>query len=77
MYYVAENLEMRREEFARCLADMTGCTIDEGKTEVDLSIQRLFYWGAYCDKYGGTVQVSIDTNLLHKSTSSLCMCVCV
>ena len=25
--------------------------------EVDASIQRLFYWGAYADKYGGTVQV--------------------
>lgn len=23
-----------------------------------MSIQRLFYWGAYADKYGGTVQVS-------------------
>ena len=24
---------------------------------MDLSIQRLFYWGAYADKYGGQVQV--------------------
>ena len=30
---------------------------DECKREVDLSIQRLFYWGAYADKYGGQVQV--------------------
>ena len=22
-----------------------------------MAIQRLFYWGAYADKYGGTVQV--------------------
>ena len=25
--------------------------------EVDLSIERLFYWSAYADKYGGNVQV--------------------
>lgn len=24
--------------------------------EVDLSINRLFYWGAYADKFGGNVQ---------------------
>ena len=34
-----------------------GRDIDECKREVDLSIQRLFYWGAYADKYGGQVQV--------------------
>jgi hypothetical protein len=35
----------------------TGRSLGECKQEVDLSIQRLFYWGAYADKYGGTVQV--------------------
>ena len=35
----------------------TGRSLSECKQEVDLSIQRLFYWGAYADKYGGTVQV--------------------
>ena len=34
-----------------------GRDIEECKREVDLSIQRLFYWGAYADKYGGQVQV--------------------
>ena len=32
--------------------------MEEAKEEVDVTIQRLFYWGAYADKYGGTVQVS-------------------
>ena len=31
--------------------------MEECKTEINMSIQRLFHWGAYCDKYGGTVQV--------------------
>jgi len=34
-----------------------GHDIEECRREVDLSIQRLFYWGAYADKYGGQVQV--------------------
>lgn len=44
---------------------MTGCSMEEAKKEVDTTIQRLFYWGAYADKYGGTVQVSskVDTLL--------------
>ena len=57
MYYLAENLEQRRQEFADRLCQMTGCSVTEGLKEVDLSIQRLFHWGAYCDKYGGSVQV--------------------
>ena len=38
---------------------MTGCSIQEANKEVDMTIQRLFYWGAYADKYGGTVQVKL------------------
>lgn len=55
--YLAENLELRRQEFIGRLISMTGCTEEVAKQEVDLSIQRLFHWGAYADKYGGTVQV--------------------
>jgi len=28
----------------------------EAEAEVDKSVQRLFYWASYADKYGGTVQ---------------------
>jgi len=58
IYYLAENLELRRSEFADRLHLMTGSSLEDALAEVDASIQRLFYWGAYCDKYGGTVQVS-------------------
>ena len=57
VYYMAENLEIRRDEIAARLADMTGRSLDDALREVDLSISRLFHWGAYCDKFGGTVQV--------------------
>ena len=54
---MAENLELRREEFATKISNLTGKSIEEARKEVDLSVQRLFHWGAYCDKYGGGVQV--------------------
>lgn len=57
VFYMAENLELRREEFANRLAQLTGQTVEEGRHEVDLAVQRLFHWGAYADKYGGEVQV--------------------
>ncbi|XP_051898979.1 aldehyde dehydrogenase family 16 member A1-like isoform X2 [Pristis pectinata] len=56
IYYLAENLELRREEMSQGLSSLTGVTIEEARDEVDACIERLFYWGAYCDKYGGTVQ---------------------
>ncbi|KXJ06145.1 aldehyde dehydrogenase family 16 member A1 [Exaiptasia diaphana] len=56
VYYMAENLEMRHNEIAQRLTDMTGCSLDESKAEVDATIERLFHYGAYADKYGGTVQ---------------------
>ena len=43
---------------------MTGCSVEDATKEVDATIQRLFYWGAYADKYGGNVQVSLRTHLL-------------
>ncbi|XP_077171929.1 aldehyde dehydrogenase family 16 member A1 [Paroedura picta] len=56
LYYLAENLELRRAEVASRLEALTGAGREEALREVDLSIQRLFHWAAYSDKYGGAVQ---------------------
>jgi aldehyde dehydrogenase (NAD+) len=56
LYYIAENLSARGEEFARRIAEMTGGTAEEARREVELSIERWFTWAAWADKYGGTVQ---------------------
>jgi aldehyde dehydrogenase (NAD+) len=56
VYFMAENLELRRAEFASQISSMTGGSMEEGLKEVDASIGRLFHWAAYADKYGGTVQ---------------------
>jgi aldehyde dehydrogenase (NAD+) len=53
LYYVAENLGARRDELAHRLHDLTGAP---GYAEVDLSIERLFTYAAWADKYGGEVQ---------------------
>ncbi|XP_057312854.1 aldehyde dehydrogenase family 16 member A1-like [Hydractinia symbiolongicarpus] len=55
-YFIAENLELRKDEFVRCLIDSTSCSVEDAEKEVDTSIQRLFHWAAYADKYGGNVQ---------------------
>ena len=34
----------------------TECGMDDALKEMDSAIQRLFYYGAYADKYGGSVQ---------------------
>ncbi|XP_054848533.1 aldehyde dehydrogenase family 16 member A1 [Eublepharis macularius] len=59
LYYLAENLELRRAEAASRLEALTGTGKEEALREVELSIQRLFYWAAYSDKYGGAVQETI------------------
>ena len=57
LYYLAENLEVRRSEFSSQLSLLTGCSDQIARSEVTASIDRLFHWAAYSDKYGGTVQV--------------------
>ncbi len=56
LYYIAENLSARRDEFARRIANMTEAPPAYAKSEVDASIERLFHWAALADKAGGTVQ---------------------
>jgi aldehyde dehydrogenase (NAD+) len=51
LYYIAENLAVRAEEFTARLAAMTGSKNPE--KEVQASIERLFYYAAWADKYDG------------------------
>jgi aldehyde dehydrogenase (NAD+) len=51
LYYIAENLAIRADEFAARLASMTGST--DPQREVQASIERLFYYAAWADKYDG------------------------
>jgi aldehyde dehydrogenase (NAD+) len=56
IYYIAENLAARSDEFAARISAMTGVDAKTAQAEVDASVSRLFTYAAYADKYGGTVQ---------------------
>ena len=56
LYYIAENLSARHDEFARRIKAMTEESAKTAGREVDLAIDRLFHWAALADKCGGTVQ---------------------
>jgi len=54
LFYLAENLSARAEEFARRLAQGSG-DADGAAREVEASIRRLYTWAAWADKYDGRV----------------------
>ncbi|MBV9044446.1 MAG: aldehyde dehydrogenase, partial [Alphaproteobacteria bacterium] len=55
LYYTAENLSARAAEFARRLRQMTGASTAQADKEVEASIQRLFTYAAWADKFDGAV----------------------
>jgi aldehyde dehydrogenase (NAD+) len=55
LYYIAENLSARADEFAARIDEMTDCGRRRAKQEVETSITRLFTYGAWADKYDGAV----------------------
>jgi aldehyde dehydrogenase (NAD+) len=50
LYFLAENLSARAEEFARRIDGLTG---QGGREEVDASLRALFRWAAWADKVDG------------------------
>jgi len=55
LYYIAENLSTRKDEFKKRIVQMTGVTPVAAAKEVDESIRRLFTYAAWADKYDGDV----------------------
>jgi aldehyde dehydrogenase (NAD+) len=62
LYYLAENAIQRRDEIAHRLAR----AVDEAQAaaEVDLSIQRIFSYAAWADKYEGVVHHPPGRNIV-------------
>jgi aldehyde dehydrogenase (NAD+) len=54
LFYVAENLAARTDEFARRLAQGSG-DMKSAEREVELSIERLYTYAAWADKWDGQV----------------------
>jgi len=59
LYYIAENLHLRRNEFALSLNRATGQAMEDALKEVDTSISRLYTYGAWADKYDGRVHSTV------------------
>jgi aldehyde dehydrogenase (NAD+) len=55
LYYIAENLSVREEEFAHRIVQQTGRSDADAATEVQATISRLFTYAAWADKYEGVV----------------------
>jgi aldehyde dehydrogenase (NAD+) len=56
LYFIGENLAARRDEFARRIVAMTGRSAKSARDEVEKSVERLFTYAAWADKYGGSLQ---------------------
>jgi aldehyde dehydrogenase (NAD+) len=52
LYFLAENLDYRRDEFAARIKAQTG---EDGTEEVAQSVERLFAFAGWADKYDGAV----------------------
>jgi aldehyde dehydrogenase (NAD+) len=55
LFYIAENLSARSDEFADRIDAMTGVGARFARQEVDASVSRLFTYAAWADKYDGAV----------------------
>ena len=53
LYYLGENLSARKNEFSERIISMTGCEKGTADQEVKSSINRLFTYAAWADKYDG------------------------
>jgi aldehyde dehydrogenase (NAD+) len=55
LFYVAENLSIRAQEFNQRLVELTGVSRAAARREVAASIERLFSYAAWADKFEGAV----------------------
>jgi aldehyde dehydrogenase (NAD+) len=55
LYYIAENLSARSEEFSRRISQFSGKTDAAATAELDLCIDRIYTYAAMADKYDSDV----------------------
>ncbi|MEM6795566.1 MAG: aldehyde dehydrogenase family protein, partial [Acidobacteriota bacterium] len=55
LYYLGENLASRADEFTGRLCALTGASAADAGRQVEASVERLFTWAAWADKYDGAV----------------------
>ena len=60
LYYIAENLAIRAEEFADRIVEMTNQSLESAQEEVEKSIERIYTYAAYADKYDGAAHSTVQ-----------------
>ncbi|MCB1444336.1 MAG: aldehyde dehydrogenase family protein, partial [Rhizobiaceae bacterium] len=55
LYYIAENLSTRADEFIARISAQTSRTSGSARAEFDATVSRLFTYGAWADKYEGLI----------------------
>lgn len=78
LFYLGENLGVRREEFIDRIRAQTGDTKKNAVAEVDTSISRIFSYAAWADKYDGSAHstpmrsITITVNEPHGIMGIVC-----
>jgi aldehyde dehydrogenase (NAD+) len=55
LFYIAENLQVRAQEFAKRLVEECGYSQESSEREVTAAIERTFYYASWADKYDGRI----------------------
>ncbi len=63
LFFLAENLQQRGNEFAQRLHALTGGSLAQSRTEVAQSVSRIMFYAAYADKYDGAVHPTRTRNV--------------
>ncbi|WP_026479587.1 aldehyde dehydrogenase family protein [Ahrensia sp. 13_GOM-1096m] len=58
LYYLAENMSQRRDEFAALLSASNGSSTKAATAEVEQTIRRCFWYAAQADKFDGAVHAT-------------------
>lgn len=67
LYFIAENLNARSDEFIKSLMQ-SGASARDARQEIDLSLERIFFYAAHADKYDGRIH---STNSKKQTTLAM------
>ena len=71
LFFLAENLAVRKNEFALRITQMTGANQADGLKEVNCAIERIYTYAAMADKYDGHVHHTTLRNVTLAMPESL------
>ncbi|MFV2016872.1 MAG: aldehyde dehydrogenase family protein, partial [Candidatus Heimdallarchaeota archaeon] len=63
LYFIAENLDIRRNEFINRLINVVGYSQTQAELEFDTSIEVIFSYASWADKYDGLVHSTLSKHV--------------